>query len=249
MAESFGIKITKPGYDANNAGDADLIFNSGWPSLAIAYETSITSADDPLIVSHNLGFVPFTQAWVSDVALGGGFYEYFSPVVNNQQMNTPTSATSTNWNIKFYNLDLSTEAEYPFRQPSSTATTYNSDFGIKLAKENKSIDSTDMRDFILHSRCQSPLILAVKTESSASGQTVSYTDNQGFPLWVFGYVKRADGYYQNAPLYNPSYPALQLTTSGTINTYSITWTGTDVGATIVVLRDPMFAPTNLAVSY
>ena len=53
----LGIKISKPGFDAYSAGDADLVFSSGWPSLPIAFETTLTEGDS-LTVEHGLGFPP-----------------------------------------------------------------------------------------------------------------------------------------------------------------------------------------------
>ena len=64
--QQYGIKIAQGGYDVRTAKDYELIFNSSWPTLAIAYDqTSAYTTDSygSLRIAHNLGFVPLAMGW------------------------------------------------------------------------------------------------------------------------------------------------------------------------------------------
>lgn len=262
-----GIRLTKPLFDANSAGDQDYIYNSAWPSLTQVIPGFTTSAYQGTTggpITHNLGSPFFALGW--DVGTNITAVEVFPDITANSCIFTNRGINPSTYNfinLKIYNIDLSVDVEYPFIKPGTTpAGTYDADFGFKVAKrvsyytnnsQVRDIDSTDMRDFILHSRCQSPLVMAVKTEQSAVTDTsgtytkiIRYTTPTGAASWVFGYVKTAAGVYQYAPYFSQSYPKTNIEST---TTYSIGWTGTDVGATLVVLRDPMFAGTSISVSY
>lgn len=265
----YGIKITKPGFDVATAGDADLIFSSSWPSLPIVTETTIGSLSsfNGGSFTHGVGFAPFTQVWrtragatqrtgLNNGALSG--VDDTDIVIDSGNISLTaldpfqlSAELVYNYHIKCYNIDLSVEKEYPILTDQTTQASTSRDYGIKVVKEDEDIDSTDMRDFILHSRCQSPLILAVKTQESASGTTVSYTETIGYRSWVFGYVRDSNNAYRFAPYFAQAYPITSITSSGGVYTYSVQYLAAagDTGASLVILRDPMFAATNVEASY
>jgi hypothetical protein len=261
MGLDYGIKVSKPFHNVLTAGDADMLFSSSWPSLPVAYETTQEDKTGTFTVTNPLGFVPFFQVWrfkdgVSKrYALGAG-----DSISNVQVTSTEVSITedfldpgAADYHIKLYNINLSVAKIYDFTRPPATSSVdYSPDYGIKVTKEGRDIESTDLRDFILHSRAQSPQILSVVTQASAVNNKISFTDPQGYTAWVFGFIRTAaTGAYRFVPYFAQSYPSIQFSQSGGLYTYSITYTPGfgDDGATLVVLRDPMFAATDIAASY
>lgn len=259
-----GIKISKPGYNANSAADANQIFNSTWPSLTIAYSIQVPYSATNLSIPHGLKITPFTMIWVIDTVLEQGTYtapskgtQRYFPDVDGNNVYIPGGTGSGNYfqttnsviHIKCFNLDLTKDVDYPLLQTTNGFVgAYDPNYGIKLAKPNKPTTSTDLRDYILHSRAQTPLIMAVKTQATmnpANSQTIQYTNKLGYPSWNYGYTKQSTGRYHYAPFFSQAYP--RTNTDGV--TTSIHWAFTDIGATIVVLRDPMFPTNEVDVSY
>lgn len=261
--QDYGIKISKPFFDAQNSGDADLIFSSAWPSLPVAFEETLT-VDSTMIspaelpIPHGLGFPPLVLAWKYIDNYAVKFVFGYSDVLECDDTNIylslaspqyPPSNQASKVHIKAYNIDLSVEKEYAINKPPASQLLYDPDFGIKVVKEGMDYKSTDLRDFILHSRAQSPLIMAVKTQESATGDTVRYVDPQGYLSWVFGFVRGTDGRYKAAPYFSQGYPQTGIDVSAL--EYSVAWetAASDDGATLVVLRDPMFTATDEEASY
>lgn len=246
-----GIRISKAGYDALTAADNDLLFNSAWPSLQIVKvkpmeETSVTFTAVP----HGLEFPP--AAFV----LGGTDFDNTMEGCNVDEENVYVPTGSVGFTgggtLVIYHLDISTDVDYPYTDTLSFNTAYNPDYGIKMIKGGGDIESTDLRDYILHSRCGSPLVLAVKTEKTvnpANPGIVQYTSKLGYPTLNFGYAGVAAGtteqnisYGNNAYRFAPQggQTAPIAYTDG-FTTYTAL---ADSRASIVCLRSPMFATTN-----
>ena len=155
------------------------------------------------------------------------------------------------FHFKCYNIDLSKQADYTFVKNPGNSFNYSPDIGMKLVKEGKSIDSTDLRDFILHTRAQAPLVLTVITEKSQTGSAgnynISYTNPAGYVAWAFGMADNpaTPGQYDWANLMAGSPPRLYFENGGT--RFRVNYQGTK--ACLVVLRDPLFAATDVNVSY
>lgn len=241
---SVGIKIAKPFFDVNTAGDADLILNSSWPTLQVAFEANVAPGLSNL--SHSIGFPPLTLAWL----LGSEI----SRTQTGIEVTKDSVLNVSNAHVKCYNVDLSKDLEYPFIAPPTSNTLTSPDFGIKFVKEGKDLDSKDMRDFIIHSRCQSPLILAVKTQETAthtdSGGTIEYKSPYPYLSWAFGFVRLGDTYRPVPYFYQPSGTSA-VSVDAANNRYSLSWNKSQghTGATLVVLRDPFFAGVDIEASY
>lgn len=267
----YGIKISQPFYDATKSADANLLFSSSWPTMPIAIEKTYTnilySGDTDfdgttITLNHNLGFVPFYSVWTTTFSprLTSRFPPgSFSPTADATNIYTDVSNALYQIHVTVYNISLETSVEYPFIKTSGTTAPYDNDFGIKIVKEGKDISSTDMRDFILHSRCQSPQVLTIKTEadavtSSLGGGTrdILYTPTVQTPLWAFGFAKNVFGKWRGSGYYAQSYPRLFVTpnTDGTY-TYKLN-IGSEAAnpkAALVILRDPMFASNIIQATY
>jgi hypothetical protein len=246
--KDVGIKIAKPDFNVNTAGDIDLLLNSSWPTLQIAFETTVTGQTE---ISHGLGFAPFTLVWNTS----GGITRKGVPDVNGSVISfdsftfLDSGMALGSVHVKCYDVDISKDIEYPFVSPPSSTATTSPDFGLKMVKEGKDLSSTDLRDYLIHTRAQSPLVLAVKTEESSSehptqGRQIDYTSPYAFPSWVFGFVWiEADQKYTYAPYFSQSYPITRINS----NSYNLQFLNGK--ASLVVLRDPFFASTNTEASY
>lgn len=263
-----GVKISKPGYDARKTSGQNVIYNSSWPTLAVAYETTInnplTSGISSGSVDHNLNFPPFTLVWAIGAdpsGLTGAQCVRRIPVVGSVDTSkvylSPSGAsgleddflfTATKLHIKCFQLDLSKDVDYILAPGETFKTPYDNSFGIKVVKPRKDINSKDLRDFVLHSRCQGALVLAVKTQATnnpANPTVTQYTSKFASPVWVYGYVRQSTGRYKWAPLGGQSYPI--TSTDGFVT--SLGYAFGDTGVTLVILRDPMIAPNTVIATY
>jgi hypothetical protein len=265
-----GFKISKPGYDAKRTVGQNLVYSSSWPSLAVAYETTIpnplTGPFSTQTVNHNLKFPPFTFVWAigpDPSGLTGAVAERRIPGTADIDLDnvylktnglsaieTDFLYTATHLHIKCFQLDLSKDVDYILAPGETYKTPYDNNFGVKFARPNKNIDSTDLRDFAVHSRCQSVLALAVKTQATndpANPTTAQYTNKFRTPVWVYGYVRSTAGRYRWAALGGQAYPITR--TDGFVTNLQYNVLAGDNGVTLVILRDPMFAPNPVLATY
>ncbi len=265
--QDYGIKISKAGYGVVGANDNDLLFNSSWPSLQIidiydyAYPGGFPSSFSSPI-EHNLPFTPLVAIFGRanfDLSGSGTTSDVstFEILDVNEQYIYPASAnlglSAGNFKVVVFNVNITKDIEYPYTDNPSVFSSYNQDYGIKVAKEGRDIDSDDLRDYILHSRAQSPLLLAVKTQSTIpasntapdGSKIMQYTSPLESVTYSFGFIEFAASgsfpkRYTYAPYQSQAYPVLY--SNGIISQLGII-TGSSVtgNASIVVLRSPMFA--------
>ena len=253
VATNAGIRVTQPGVSVPYAADYQYVFNSDWPSLAIAFEAVIQiTSGTSVTVAHSLGFFPLTMVWQLTNGVSTG--RIFSPVTfdkNNIYISGSVDATIS-YSIKCYNLDISKSVSYELPKPPVIKTRYDPSTGIKVTKYGKSMGSTDLRDYILHSRAQSPAVLVIKTQDDGTvgggTNSITYTNPVGYTPWVLGFISPSGNnsvYKCYAPGGNQSSPAFfQLGPKAVVWTAGITGNGS-----LVVLRDPLVIPTTLRVIY
>lgn len=252
---TVGFKISKPGFNATNTLGSNFLFNSSWPSLPIIIDIPNTTGGN---ISHTLKFPPFAIVWsyVSDPS-GIGTVVTSSMLATDNQFIYAGTLTPPN-RLLVFNLDLSKDVDYVFAPGDTSKQSYDPNFGVKVVKKGKDINSKDLRDFTIHSRAQSPLILAVKTQDTISPNTipappgpdvpvtvVQYTTKGTIPTWNYGFIKSSAGVYTPAPLFSQTYP--RIFTDGLV-TY-LQYASPDIGATLVILRDPIFAPNQVTIQY
>lgn len=230
----YGIKISQPGFNALTCQDYELIFNSSWPTLSIAFDKTLSVTTDSFgqvttTIPHNLGFFPLNMAWqFSDSTLTKTVGRFFPNMDKNNLYLYESSLASTSGvlsanttyyiNVKCYNLDISQPQSYLYLQPPAVNFPYDDKYGIKVVKQNENIDSNDLRSFILHSRAASPQVLSVITEKSPlvnnSGNnngTLQFVNPQGYTPWAFGYAYQLIGgnnAYVWAPPTSQAYPRI-----------------------------------------
>jgi len=258
-----GIIITQPGIDARTAADYQMIFNSNWPSLQIAFEGVISvSAGGTGQTAHNLGFYPITMAWysVNGVSMGRWYGTTSFDKTNVYIANTGSSnyfgarqtTSDVVVSIKCYNIDISQSKDYTLPLAPTFKVPYDSTYGIKVVKNGKAITSTDLRDFILHSRAQSPAILSILTQDKGKIgggiKAISYTNPANYAPWVLGFISVGGDntkYQCYPPGGNQAAPAFfQLGSTAIVWTDGITGNGT-----LVVLRDPLVLANKTQVIY
>jgi len=248
-----GIIITQPGISVETAADYQMIFNSNWPSLQIAYEdvVSITSGSS-VASNHDLGIYPLTMVWklINGISQGRIFNEVTFDK-DNVYISDSVDATIT-YSIKCYNLDISKSVDYALPQTAYINRPYDKTFGIKVVKNKKSIASNDMRDFILHSRCQSPAVLSISTQDDGTitggFNSITYTNPANYTPWVLGFISpfgNNNVYQCYPPGQNQAAPAFFQ-----LGKKAVIWTnGTGGFGSLVVLRDPLALPDNIQVIY
>lgn len=267
-----GINVSKPGFNALSTSGSNLVYSSSWPTAQYPFETTVDNPGNlnsvTLTIAHNLGYPPLAFAWFYGPDISGigntSFRMAFAVDDTNIYINTFSSSfttdqinfmlNSTQIDVKALNVDISVDVDYSLQARASFNTPYDPNYGIKIAKPGKSSNSQDIRDFVLHSKCQSPLILAVKTQKTSNAQNpnvVQYVSNLTYPSWVYGFIKIGPNFasvaglpvdsFVPAPYYSQAYP--ETITDGITSYIQFSSSPPDQGASLVILRDPMFAPT------
>ena len=249
------VKVARPGYNANTCPDWALVFNSLWPSLPIAFETTVTSTlgSASELVFHNLGFPPLTMVWIS---YNGISYSRLAPqnieatstfILINPEYLASYAFTLV---IRCYNIDISQEAKYPLPQSSSIKLVPDLTTGIKIVKGQRNIQSKNLNDFILNSQAQSPAVLAICTEkgqyfnTSSGQQYITYPLGTSYIPWALGMTNEGT---TSQPAYT-FYSTQDLIYTASNNSLSINITEFGAG-TLILLRDPLFYPNNVSVVY
>jgi hypothetical protein len=267
------IRVTQAGVSAPLAADYEYVFNSDWPSLAIAFEKNV---DVPYLgsvtVPHGLKIYPLTMGWtlLNGVNIGRTFAT--SGSLSGPQNDVSLTFDNTNVyltnngiynqvtytiSIKCYNIDISKPVDYTLpKQPTQTRV-YDPSTGIKVTKYGKSAGSTDLRDYILHSRAQSPAVLSIVT--AVNSGKIGYTNPVQYTPWTLAFV---GGPGQNT-VYSPLAPgsqqagyifkllsAAQATSLGVPQAYiANSFSAMGNFGSLVVLRDPLVVPTTKMVTY
>lgn len=266
--QDYGLKVAKAGYDALTAPEAELLFNSSWPSLQIVAVKEITfdefGSSNP--IAHGMPFKPLCMLVGTMTFVSGpiGIHNNNRPLTVDStyaypQVNT-SNATVQSARVIIYNVNITVDVEYPYKDRGGISVNYDADYGIKSVKDGLDITSDNLRDYAMHSRCQSPMLLAVKTQETIPAGNVAdngfgdtyryiqYTSPLDFISYAFGFVQFNDtDTYTYAPYLSQAYPA--LATDGATSQL-ILIDGTSDKGSIVVLRSPMFSETNeYTVSY
>lgn len=194
----YGIKVAQPGESADGP-DSRLVFSSSWKLLNIIHEESFTSiAAGATAYTHGLGYVPL-----------------FLPYTNQRFQGSATGIASFNhtfgariWadDTKFYNkagsptltgrviitpINIEEDYEAPTVKLDNTSQDGNidRDWGIKVALEGKDINSTDSRDFAIHSGYRTPMLHKIKNFTKAGGsETLTVTHDLEYPPFVLVYL-------------------------------------------------------------
>lgn len=256
----YGIKFAKAGFDTRTANDYELLFNSGWPSLAIAFSTTLVIVPGGLgpgigSTPHPLQFPPLTMAWVVE---GGIVTRRTFPDVSTTTLfiNDFDATGTTTYYIQCYNLDIRKQANYAYiPTPPAQIGVYDPNYGSKFAKPGKSINSKNLNDFIFHTRAMSPALLSVNTTFDTppkvvNSRTITTVNPQGYIPWAFAYAQDAasPGLWTFAPPYAQAVPRLFVNLAQP-NSFTLSASNTSPGGSLIMLRDPLFVANTVEVVY
>lgn len=247
---NVGIRVSRKGYDVQTASDSQLLFSSSWPLLKIEKQGSFTTNDVTVaetVYTHNLGYKPFFMIFETT----DGNSRTCDPFFDGTQFGVNTTE------LKFFGSYLRTGAKsfyyYIFRLPLTTNYTAPivnqtdvtksvvENYGFKITKEGKSTDSTDMRDYILHSSCRSPMVHSVKyatSEFNGTDYDVTSTHLLSYQPWFRCFYNQADiGGSDTSylyPFWGGNGSTILLATSGSVKMRSTT----SIVGSIVMFKDP-----------
>jgi hypothetical protein len=208
----YGIKASQKGYDVKTCADYELLFSAGWPLLKIEKQGSFTVNDKTAnvqITTHDLGYAPMFMIFSPEGVNGASTQSRF------QTLPVMASATDLKWFGAYWSEPAGsvTLYYYIFRYPLTTNFTANTlhdeatskvlvdDYGVKISKSGSDVDSTDMRDFVIHSSCRSLQVHKsfYKAETAGSWSETITHDLTYEPFFLF-YLKDVYGYGDGATL-------------------------------------------------
>lgn len=258
---SFQVRLAKPGFNVSTATDYELLFSSAWPSLAVAFAQAVTIVPGGLgpgvgTLAHPLNFIPFTMVWVIEkgVVTRRTFPDISATTI---YINDINATGTTTYFVQCYNLDITKQVSYSFVAPPPVGIgVYDPHYAYKFAKPGKTASSNKLNDYIVHSQAQSPALLNVvttfdKTPAVVSSQTITYRSPRNYIPWVFGY---SASIFAGAPLYTWAPPYAQAPPRLFINlvannSFTLSCDSTATGGSLIVLRDPLFVPNTVQVTY
>jgi hypothetical protein len=250
----YGIKFAKAGFDTRTATDYELLFSSGWPSVAIAFTATAVFPSGTGTVDHPLGFPPLTMAWAQ---AGGVITHRHFPSVTSEQIifSDGDSGDGFHYYIQCYSLDISKQANYAFiPTPPAQIGTYDKNYGAKFAKPGKSISSQNLNDFIFHTRAMSPAVLSVNTTFDATSlvggsNTITTNNPNKYVPWAFGYAQdnANPGVWVYAAPYAQAVPRLFVNLKP--NSFTLSTATNSPAGSLITLRDPLFVASEVQVTY
>lgn len=247
-------KLAQRFFDARTADDKDLVFSSEFPLLkeeatgVLVASQLGTSNSYQTFFSHKLNYHPFFLIYNSN----GELLQSTSWAVDDRRLyvlNPPSNPLTQRYRWVIYRLPLYDSFFSGVSDGVSLPTSEPTNYVLKLAKKGKSIHSTDLRDFTIHSRARSPLVHIVSPHYWKDGDTEHIVEH-GFsynPI-VFGYGKTValDGKTTFISTGGQSQPFLDRR-PGTLQILSSTSATTETS--LVVFKDPFTAPIVKDVRY
>jgi len=168
MAQSYGIKVSEPGFNVHTASEKNLSLKSGMTLLKVFDSGELTLSSTWNEVTHDLGYVPHYLVCVKDTTTNPE--KTFLATAN---MNTAIArADTTKLYIKKSNANQGTAYYYIFYEPTDTGTspTINptSDYGIKVSKDGVDVNTANILEQTFNSEKNSLKIITEDTVSSTA---------------------------------------------------------------------------------
>lgn len=258
------IKLAQPGYDVKTAGDENLIYSSLWPLLKIYLQGSASIPDvraTQTLATHDLGYPPVywffantnIVSWDNLTISKDTRSEFFGPIgdgtlaVDSAKLSYtanafPFAGGSAQLYYYIFALDLTKQYTAPIIKVGNVSGGFNSKTVFKLAKPGKDISSTDLQDYVIHSRARSPLIHSVNP-SLGTVKTFTVTHSLGYLPMFFGYVKNSNGSYTMIATGQGGSSSFQSTE----NTIVFNDTG-GKELTVVILKDPFLLDNTIPIN-
>ena len=249
--KSHGIKVSQRDYDVRTAKDYKLEYSSSFPMMPIiaSGEFDIGNNVGATIFTHNLGYVPMWLILHEDT--GGSFgngaagqshmvdnflNNFFDMSTTALVHNGDGGATTVKGRYYIFGIDLEKDFTAPIIASSTEELDTTSDadlYGIKVAKDGKSVFSTDLRDFTIHSGTRSPMIHSVDSaQYPASAVTIDH--NLGYIPFPFLFWE----FNANAPNWQ-HIPSQSVSVTSTQATFTNSSGGSSDNYSLVLLKEPL----------
>lgn len=244
---SYVVKGTPKNYDVTTAADYLLNFSSSWPLLKL-HETGNFSGT----ISHGLGYPAFYL--LARPAGGSGTADgRIDQLASNYAMTSSMlSRNSGSGSPRYFifRTDLTTNYTAPTVSSSTASSASPDGYVFRMTKPDKDTDSTDMRDFALHSNTRSLMLHKVDEEQmsvAASGWERTVAHGLSYIPEVFVFIKvgtNPNGYDPNGYLIVPP-PIGASLFSYTVDSTNVYVTADGSfnqavpRASVVVLKDPL----------
>lgn len=263
----YGAKVSQPGKDVRDAADFELLMSSSWPLLKIhdAARVAVAKADTPYLIPHGLGYAPMFWLFRNNDDIG---FNQFIDIMGSANHSIAGGSNETDLVIT-HNFDEALDfTYYIFRLPldedfqapivnteEGDATAIDNDYGVKVTKPGANTDSTDLRDYAVHSGTRSPLVHTVHTDRTFVTGTpilheVSFNHSLGYVPLAYCFVRFPDGATGGV---GTDYFVVQGFTGGLTNAnfyidatearMSVTvFDNQNVDCTFIILKDPFEQP-------
>lgn len=257
----WGAKVSQEGYNVNTVADYQLLFNSSWPLLKVEKQGSFTVSNgsvDTVIYTHNLGYYPAFAIFANDNTDTGVTSGSLFASNNISGGLVGCNTTELKWFGGFfsdgtnprtfyyyiYRLDLESTFTAPTINTTAGTQAIVSNYGIKATIPGKSVTSTDLRDYSVHSGTLSPLVHMIKsglpTFNAPSSYHLTATHNFGYQTIYLTYTRNTtvgvgQNYYIQLGGQHQSQPASFADDN---SVYIDFFNGTDIYGSIIVFKDP-----------
>lgn len=267
----YGLKIAKKGFDVRTASDSQLLYNSGFPSLQIAgvirwdnweitqngksphWNQRDGSISDKwrfrARVKHGLGYPPMLICvssdgdWSTKRSLGwNGDYVYVDADT------VGVLDLLKRLTILICPINISYDIEYPYLDdPIEAEWGQSYDYGLKHTLSGD-IDTKLADDLGLNPAIQSSMVVAVKVANGNDGTNDNlYSYTPPLPvssLAVYPYYQGNDGLWRMGDVsMQQGGMGYRIATSSGIDRYVIDAVLGNKKASLVIIRQPMVAPT------
>lgn len=241
-------KGTPQGYNVKTAVDYLQTFNSSWPLLKVGSTGNYTGP-----VNHSLGYYPF-YTMVSTFTPSS--FDEFAGLsdtygVSTSQLVRGSGSGSPRYYI--FRLNLQENFTAPHIEGDTSPLPSVDNYHFKISRDGKSIDSTDMRDFSLHSGSRSPSVHMVNNglttfNSSTNSRERTVSHNLGYVPTAFAFVKPGAGssapglnnnnYYILPPPIGVSGGYYEVNASNVYVNLDSFYFSANAEVSIVILKDP-----------
>ena len=193
MSKTYGIKVSRKGYDVKTASDKQLAFSSQWPLLPIEAEGTYNIASGTqtyTIYNHNLGYVPVFMCWEEDAS---GNLEVMDASYRNVIADTSDliykasySASAFTLHYKVFRRPLLTEYDAGSLISTDATEKDSGDYGIIVSLPGKDVSSTDKRDFSVRSDVRQLMIHKTGYTTTPVGDgTVTHSLGYNPMYWMY----------------------------------------------------------------
>lgn len=248
----WGIRVSQKGFDAETASDSQLLFSSSWPLLKIEAQGSYTTSlveNAGTIYTHSLGYKPFFLIFETTDGKNRTCTQLLDGDrfgVNDTELKFFGSALRTgpaSFYYYIFRLPITTDYTAPIINQTDATRINVDDYGFKVTKEGKDTDSTDFRDYVLHSSSRSPMIHMVRYSAiqDFDGTYYSFTSTHGlsYAPWFRCFYNQADIIGADTSYLYPFFGGNGSTImQATATTIKIVTTTTGCYGSIVTFKDP-----------